>query len=477
MNGTDWLSRIAGEVWAMEPGALEAFAAQLGQRKTMACFPLKADVATAEYSLGNLGNWTADVISVNGERVSIKSASRAQGSGRVSVAGNVATVKVEGVLVHRKADAEELAWWGVAATAYEQIVEDLNEAAALRGVDTIRLAIESPGGQVAGVAQAADAIHGLRASKRIVAETHAMAASGAYWLASQAHEIVAGPNAQIGSIGVYTVARDYSQLFSDMGVKVHVIASGAHKGAGTTGAPVTDEQLAAIKANVDALAANFRADVMRGRGAAPEAVATWADGRTWLGEAAKQLGLVDRVSRSSVSITTNQSSPGVPAAAAKEMQEEQMNDQEKAAAAEQARLADRKRLGELKAAFPKHLEFAVEQFEKGATVEQAKVAFVDVLAAENIRKDAEIATLKEAAKAAGGETTKGVEHGGEGSAATVADFIGEAKKLMGERKLPSLKAAMSALAKEKPELHAAFINASRQRAPIVDARKKALGIR
>lgn len=43
---------------------------------------------------------------------------------------------------------------------------------------------------------------------------------------------------------------------------------------------------------------------------------------------------------------------------------------------------ERERFAALKAAFPKHLDFAASQFEAGSTVEQAKVAFCDVVASE-----------------------------------------------------------------------------------------------
>ncbi|HYE91768.1 MAG TPA: hypothetical protein VEA38_12140 [Terriglobales bacterium] len=49
---------------------------------------------------------------------------------------------------------------------------------------------------------------------------------------------------------------------------------------------------------------------------------------------------------------------------------------------------------DLKAAFPKHPEFAIEQFEAGATLADAKAAFADVLQAELAAKDAELAEAK-----------------------------------------------------------------------------------
>ena len=51
-------------------------------------------------------------------------------------------------------------------------------------------------------------------------------------------------------------------------------------------------------------------------------------------------------------------------------------------AVQEALAADRKRVSDIRAAFPKHPEFALAQIDKGSTLLEAKVAFNDVLQAE-----------------------------------------------------------------------------------------------
>jgi ClpP class serine protease len=71
--------------------------------------------------------------------------------------------------------------------------------------------VDSPGGSVAGVPEAAARLVGMRGQKKTVAVSNALMASAAYWLGSAADEIVAAPSSLTGSIGVVAVHEDYSR--------------------------------------------------------------------------------------------------------------------------------------------------------------------------------------------------------------------------------------------------------------------------
>ena len=70
-------------------------------------------------------------------------------------------------------------------------------------VGTIVMDVDSPGGSVFGVQELADTLYDVRehSGKRLVAVANNMAASGGYWIASQAHELVVTPSGMGGSIG------------------------------------------------------------------------------------------------------------------------------------------------------------------------------------------------------------------------------------------------------------------------------------
>jgi protease IV len=99
----------------------------------------------------------------------------------------------------------------------------------------------------------------------------------------------------VGSIGTMAVVEDFSGVAEKRGIKVHVISTGPYKGAGVSGAPITDAQLAYFQARVDAVNQHFLNAVSVGRDVALSRVQEWADGRVWIADAAKQMGMIDGV--------------------------------------------------------------------------------------------------------------------------------------------------------------------------------------
>ncbi len=190
---------------------------------------------------------------------------------------------------------------GIPAASTAKIGEALDWAMSEGGVKAILLHVDSPGGQVSGVAALADHVYDLARTgeKPVHAYISDCGTSAAYWIASQASRLTAGQTARVGSIGVYSVIFDRSKQAEDMGVKVHVVGSGEHKGAGVPGSVVSAEQLAAMRETVQALADIFAADVERGRKftCADEADEVLS-GRVWMAGRAKELGLLDGVESS-----------------------------------------------------------------------------------------------------------------------------------------------------------------------------------
>lgn len=250
------------ELFAMEPSALEAFVARVNAIGSPAARRLEAGSATA----GQLYDVASD---------------------------GTATISVSGVLLKSASDAREYRAYGIEATGYSEILSALATAEADPQVQRVELAIDSPGGQVAGIHAVSDRLAGY--SKPVSAHAGTMVASAAYWIASQAKEITAPRGSQIGSIGAYVVVADMSRMAENAGIKVHVVASGKHKGAGVPGASVTEEQLAEIQQRIDAVAVEFVNDISRGRGKSTTQIQESADGRVYSSLEAVQRGLIDRI--------------------------------------------------------------------------------------------------------------------------------------------------------------------------------------
>lgn len=175
-------------------------------------------------------------------------------------------------------------------------IEDLiRQATDDKSVNAILLHIDSPGGTVAGMTDLVDAVWAARQAKPVVAYISDLAASGGYWVASQAGHVVADRDGLVGSIGAMMVAIDTSEAASQAGVKVNVIRSGRFKGTDISGAKIGDDHLADFERLVSQIADVFIADVARGRARSVEDIQVWADGRLHVGERAVALGLIDEV--------------------------------------------------------------------------------------------------------------------------------------------------------------------------------------
>lgn len=211
-------------------------------------------------------------------------------SSAVQVKDGIATVDIQGVMSRAGGF-----YSGTATSDVAQQLEALGDNPEIKGV---LLNINSPGGLFSGTKELADAVGTVAASKPVYAAITDVGASAAYWVASQAHKIVAAPDAMVGSIGTFTVVPDMSQMAENLGITVHVIradGTGEFKGAGTPGAPVSEFQLSEIKKHVTSRNEFFIAGVKQGRGLNKTQLEQIADGRVFTADESVALGLVDEV--------------------------------------------------------------------------------------------------------------------------------------------------------------------------------------
>lgn len=142
------------------------------------------------------------------------------GSGKTprnySVDNGVATIAIAGPL-EPKADLCAILF-DVEMTTYSDIINSINLAENDNSVETIVFEINSPGGNVVGLSRTAEKIkNATKPTKAVVSD---MAASAAYWLASQADSIVAEHSAvEIGSIGVFCQYINTSESDKQLGVE------------------------------------------------------------------------------------------------------------------------------------------------------------------------------------------------------------------------------------------------------------------
>jgi ClpP class serine protease len=148
---------------------------------------------------------------------------------------SVAVVRVERTLMKQRPS--------LGGTSSVDIRRNVRQAAANPDVSAILLAIDSPGGTVAGTDDLARDVKAARRSKPVWAFIEDLGASAAYWVASQADAVYANsPTALVGSIGTVMTVYDESKAAESVGVRPLVFSTGPLKATGEPGVPVTEEQ-------------------------------------------------------------------------------------------------------------------------------------------------------------------------------------------------------------------------------------------
>lgn len=161
------------------------------------------------------------------------------------------------------------------------------------GVRALIFEINSPGGSVLPSKEVADCIKSLRTPT--VAWVRDLAASGGYWIASACNRIVADSASGVGSIGVISIHLEFSELMKKYGVGYEGFKTGEFKDMGVPFRKSTQKERQSIQDHIGQIHKMFVESVAENRGLDPKKVAAIADGRLFLGDEGKKLGLVDKL--------------------------------------------------------------------------------------------------------------------------------------------------------------------------------------
>ncbi len=175
------------------------------------------------------------------------------------------------------------------ASSYELIAQDFTSALENVTVKSIILDIDSPGGEVNGVSELASMIYEARGKKPIIAYASGDAASGAYWIASSADEIVVSETSALGSIGVVGI---YNGKSNDKESIEIVSSQSPHKRLD----PLSNDGRAKLQTRIDDMADVFIANVARNRKTTADIVkSNFGGGDVMIGTKAVTAGLANRV--------------------------------------------------------------------------------------------------------------------------------------------------------------------------------------
>ena len=156
--------------------------------------------------------------------------------------------------------------------------------------------VNSPGGSAYASEQIWHQIEMLKAKKPVVISMGGYAASGGYYISSGANYIFAEPTTLTGSIGIFGVFPDRSELMTKkLGLKFDEVKTNKHANFGASSRPLNGEELALLQGYINRGYELFRKRVADGRKMSIEQIEENAQGHVFTGEDALKIKLVDEL--------------------------------------------------------------------------------------------------------------------------------------------------------------------------------------
>ena len=268
------LAAIRGQPWAIEPeylAAIEAVAMRLMTAPALEALRLDGHAERHDLLLG--------AVAAMGVRL--------EGSRGATVRDGVAALPIFGPIFPR-AQSMSLSSGG---TSLDMLAADFRVGVASSAVSQILLVVDSPGGLVSGVAEFADLVRS--SAKPVTAFVAGSGSSAAYWIASQASELVVSSTALVGNIGIVVSASTQEAPDQNGRRAVEIVSSNAVNKRPDL---ATEEGRAVIRAELDRVERVFIGDVATGRKVSRDVVLQdFGRGGSLVGAAAVKAGMADRV--------------------------------------------------------------------------------------------------------------------------------------------------------------------------------------
>lgn len=178
----------------------------------------------------------------------------------------------------------------------EEMMKDIQKLRNDKDIKAVVIRVNSPGGSAYASEQIWHEIELLKAEKPVVISMGGLAASGGYYISCGANKIFAEPTTLTGSIGIFGMIPDASELLTKkIGVKFDVVKTNALSDFGAMGRPFNETESKMMQAYVNKGYELFTGRVAQGRGMKQDDVKKIAEGRVWTGEQGLELGLVDQL--------------------------------------------------------------------------------------------------------------------------------------------------------------------------------------
>lgn len=185
---------------------------------------------------------------------------------------------------------------GGASIVPDPMNTDLNQLMNDEDVKAVVIRVNSGGGSAFASEQIWHQIQLLKEKKPVVISMGGMAASGGYYISCGANKIFAEPSTLTGSIGIFGMFPDASELLTDkVGLHFDIVKTNKYADFGTYARPINEDEGKKLQAYINNGYDLFTRRVAEGRGISQDSVKVIGEGRVWTGEQAKKIGLVDEL--------------------------------------------------------------------------------------------------------------------------------------------------------------------------------------
>lgn len=199
----------------------------------------------------------------------------------------IAVVYAQGQIVYGKGELNVI--------GQQKMVKALNRAAKNKDVKAIVFRINSPGGSALASDLIWRAVENAKKKKPVIVSMGNLAASGGYYIACGADRIFAEANTITGSIGVFGVLPNASELAKKIGINAEVVSTHSNGIYYSAVLPLDKRFKTALKNGIESVYDTFLERVAKGRNITISEADAVAQGRVWTGRKALEIGLVDEI--------------------------------------------------------------------------------------------------------------------------------------------------------------------------------------
>lgn len=176
-----------------------------------------------------------------------------------------------------------------------RVIKDLKKIEQDDNIKALVLRVNSPGGSAFGSEQIWKQIKEIKLKKPVVVTMGDYAASGGYYISCNADYIFAQPTTLTGSIGIYGMIPEASELIEKVGINFETVGTNKFADMMNFTRPMTAEEGALLQKHINEGYELFVTRCADGRKTGIDDIKKIAEGRVWTGSMAKELGLVDEL--------------------------------------------------------------------------------------------------------------------------------------------------------------------------------------